>query len=80
MIQIISRHYHFTITKISIKYQNVSYQTNDILSGSMDPEHFLYQLQNFGNKLPSDIRSCHNSSLFKPIHQTYLYKKCYFSL
>ena len=32
VIKIISRHYHSIITKLSVKYQNVNNQTNDIPS------------------------------------------------
>ena len=40
VIKIISRHYHSIITKLTVKYQNVNNQTNDILSGYFDKPQY----------------------------------------
>ena len=40
VIKIISRYYHSIITKISVKYQNINNQTNDILSWYFDKPQY----------------------------------------
>ena len=40
MIKIISRYYHSIITKLSVKYQNINNQTNDILSWYFDKPQY----------------------------------------
>ena len=40
MMKIISRYYHSIITKISIKYQNINSQTNNILSRYFDKPQY----------------------------------------
>ena len=40
MMKMISRYYHFIITQISIKYQNINSQTNNILSKYFDKQQY----------------------------------------
>ena len=42
MVKMISRYYHYVITKTSIKYQNSNSQSNDILSRYSDNRNRLH--------------------------------------